>query len=200
MKLGIKAVHHLQHPCADRVETASRIILAGCDFLDQFAVLKQMGDSPESRVAADDNLTVISSLLVQAGRVASMLTDRSGGEALVPANPGQEDVTALVSLNADSAIRQTLQDEDFMDCLAVAVQNMTQSVKEAQDVVTDAVKDFHYGGAKYWKAELAADADLATVLALAADTIDAIDGDEADAMINKLKEARWAGWPVTREC
>ncbi|CAE7250180.1 unnamed protein product [Symbiodinium sp. KB8] len=117
-----------------------------------------------------------------------MLTDGSGGEALVPANPGQEDVTGLVSLNASSAIRQILQDEDFMDCLAVAVQNMTKTVKEAQDAVRDAVQDFHNGGAKYWRAELAADADLSTVLERAANTIDAIDGDEADALIDKLKE------------
>ncbi|CAE7247484.1 unnamed protein product [Symbiodinium sp. CCMP2592] len=188
LTLGIKAVHHLQHPCADKVEAVARIILAGCDFLDQVGVLKQMGDSPESRVAADANATVMTSMLVQASRVASMLADGTETEALVPSNPGQEDVTALVSLNADSTIRQILQDEDFMACLKVTVDSMTQSVREAQDKATTAVKGFQNGGERYWKAQLAATAEISEVLAAASKSIDDIDGEQADEAIDGLKQ------------
>ncbi|CAE7939132.1 unnamed protein product, partial [Symbiodinium necroappetens] len=54
---------------------------------------------------------------------------------------------------------------------------------------TAAVKDFHYGGPKYWKAELADDVDISKVLECATNTIDAIDGDEAEEAINRLKQA-----------
>ena len=172
------------------MEAVARIILAGCDFLDQVVVLKQMGEGPESRVAADANTAVMTSMLVQASRVASMPRDGPETEALVPKNPGQEDVTALVSLNADSAIRQILQDEDFMACLKVTVDNMAQSVREAQGKATTAVKGFQNGGDKYWKAQLSATAEISEVLATASKSIDAIDGEQADEAIDRLKQAR----------
>ena len=183
-----KAAHHVGHPCAKLVEEIATTISCAIDFIVQVGVLRQLGQDAAGRVEADSSGGVLATVLLQASKLTPT-ANRSQSQALVPSNPGEEDVTALTNLSTDPVIERLIQSEELLQCVRIKAERFEASVEDAYQKLTTSTQNRHKGAAAYWRTGLADDAALDVVLKCAKEHIDDIDGDAAESEYDKLSEA-----------
>ncbi|OLP78781.1 hypothetical protein AK812_SmicGene41010 [Symbiodinium microadriaticum] len=182
-----KAAHHVGHPCAKLVEEIATTISCAIDFIVQVGVLRQLGQDAAGRVEADSSGGVLATVLLQASKLTPT-ANRSQSQALVPSNPGEEDVTALTNLSTDPVIERLIQSEELLQCVRIKAERFEASVEDAYQKLTTSTQNRHKGAAAYWRTGLADDAALDVVLKCAKEHIDDIDGDAAESEYDKLSE------------
>ena len=186
-----KAAHYIGHTCAPSIESNIASIIVAVDFIEQWKVLKQMGSDAASRVEADSKGALVGVLLLQASKFANLSNtgSRADSEALVPKNPGQEDITALTNLNVCPVIEKVLQHDEFLACVRVKAEGVIEQLGEAVTALTDSTEGMHIGGSNLWKADIPEDASLDDVLKAAKASLDSIDGDKAENCHRAVTEA-----------
>jgi hypothetical protein len=188
-----KIAHASKFPEASWLALALDYCLVGSELANQLKAYEDTGIDAELRLNTDKDHARLYGMLKSSRKLISIYNEIINVEnELASKEEGESSRNTTVTMSPFTSIydEKYLNSTDLIDAVVLHASRIRATILEWKNKIADITMEYGSCGADSWKHDIEPEATLSNVLLHAASTIDKIDGEKTNSLVEQLLKAR----------